>query len=68
MGIWTGDYGHEHRYVGGAHAQSGRYSSTRHVAAICRDSDEKNARSTSRKETASKAASGIGAVFNWLAR
>lgn len=65
MGIWTGDYGHEHRYVNGAAAQNGRYSTTKHVAAQCKDSDAKHSRRESRKQAASGA---VGGFFDWLAR
>jgi hypothetical protein len=42
MGILTGDYGHEERYVGGAAANNGKYNPDKHVAAQIKDSEEKN--------------------------
>ena len=64
MGILTGDYGHEDRYVNGAAAQGGRYSTTKHVAAQCRDSDAKN----SKPSKAASAAKGLGKALDWLGR
>jgi hypothetical protein len=41
MGILTGDYGHEERYVGGAAANNGKYDPDKHVAAQIKDSEKK---------------------------
>lgn len=64
MGILTGDYGHEDRYVNGAAAQNGRYNTTKHVAAQCKDSDNKRERRESRKQTVGK----VLGVFDRLGR
>jgi hypothetical protein len=66
MGLLTGDYGHEDRYVGGAAAQNGKYDPDKHVAAQIKDSDNKNKSKGSGK--AASAAKGVNGILNWLSR
>lgn len=63
--FFTGDYGHEARYVEGAAAQNGHYSPSKHVERQCRDSDDRNHTRESRNQAVSSVVSGF---LDWLAR
>lgn len=63
--FFTGDYGHEARYVEGAAAQNGHYSPRKHVERQCRDSDDRNHTRESRNQAVK---SGVSGFLDWLAR
>jgi hypothetical protein len=66
--LFTGDYGHEDRYVNGAAAQNGRYSPDKLVAAQIKDSDDRNQSRGNAKSAASGAVKGVSGFLDWLAK